>query len=266
MEENYSERFERLKKDGVKPAIQFIPVETAEEKFLYITGKQVPGIDENRYLISNKGNVYDTQRNRTPSQSKDKDGYDRVSVHTDHGTLTRRVYRLELLTFDYNPDHQNLQVNHSDGNCNNNDLNNLEWTTPKENTDHAMLFGLHKMEGESNPNNKLSESQVKEICEYIQSGNYFDTEISKMFGVSNTTISDIRKGKIWNKISKNYDLTKKKSISLNPEQVHEICKLLSEGKDNKDIAKMFNVSVTLIRNIKNGKVWKDVSKQYNIPH
>lgn len=174
------------------------------------------------------------------------------------------VHRLEMLTFDYNPDYENLQVNHKDGNPSNNMINNLEWTTPKENSDHAMLFGLHKMHGEDNPNNKLTEDQVKEICELIQSGQYFDTEIAKMYGVSYVNISDIHKGKIWNRISRNYDLNPRKPRALNEDQIKEICKMLETGKYNDvEIGRKFNVSCVNIRMIRNRKIHTDISKGYN---
>ena len=144
-------------------------------------------------------------------------------------------------------------------------LYNLEWTTPKENSDHAMLTGLHKMNGEMNPLAKLTPDQVREICELIQSGKYFDTEIAKMYNVSYATISDIHKGKLWKDISREYDLSDRKPKTLTPDQVHEICKLLEEGKCSMtEIARRFNTSHQNIISIRKGVVWKDISQNYNI--
>lgn len=266
--ENYGEMYDRLKKDGVKIPFTFVNRENIEEEYRYVTSKQIPDInieDEYRYMVSNHGNVIDTFKHDKPLSQHDNSGYKSVTIPTEESPRKKiSVHRLEALTFDYNPDYKNLQVNHKDGNPSNNMINNLEWTTPKENSDHAMLFGLHKMHGEDNPNNKLTENQVKEICELIQSGQYFDTEIAKMYGVSYATISDIHKGKIWNRISRDYDLNPRKPRALNEDQIKEICKMLETGKYNDvEIGRKFNVSCVNIRMIRNRKIHTDISKDYN---
>ena len=264
--ENYGEMYDRLKKDGVKIPFTFVNKEKVEEEFRYVSSKHVPDIrDENRYLISNHGNVIDTFKSDEPvDQYTRKGGYKAVNIAMKNRTITIPVHRLEMLAFDYNPDYKNLQVNHKDGNPSNNMINNLEWTTPKENSDHAMLFGLHKMHGEDNPNNKLTENQVEEICELIQSGKYFDTEIAEMYGVSYANISDIHKGKIWNRISRNYDLSPRKPRALNDDQIREICKMLETSKySDAEIGRKFNVSCVNIRLIRNRKIHTDISKDYN---
>lgn len=263
--ENYSEMYDRLKKDGVKIPFTFVNKEKVEEEFRYITSKEIPDIeDENRYMVSNYGDVIDTEKYRALTQ-QNSNGYKLVGITMNDGKKRKiPVHRLEMLAFDYNPNYMNLQVNHKDGNPSNNMINNLEWTTPKENSDHAMLFGLHKMHGENNPNNKLTEDQVKEICELIQSGQYFDTEIAKKYGVSYATISDIHKGKIWNRVSRNYNLNLRKPRALNDDQIREICKMLETGKYNDvEIGRKFNVSCVNIRMIRTRKIHTDISKDYN---
>lgn len=51
------------------------------------------------------------------------------------------VHRLLAKAFIPNPDNK-PHINHIDGNPRNNDLDNLEWVTPKENVDHAIKIGL----------------------------------------------------------------------------------------------------------------------------
>ena len=265
MSESYSERYERVKKLGATcPVIFYRQVDMSEERFLPVTNKEVPGVMEGRYFISNYGNVYDSLKDASMAQ-RDNHGYKYVDLMTIHGTKNMRVHRLEMLTFEYNPDYQSLQVNHIDGNPSNNKLSNLEWTTPKENTDHAMLYGLHQMNGKDNPNNKLNEKQVREICELIQTGKYYDTEIAEMYGVSYANISDIHKGKLWTNISKEYDLSNRKPLKLTPDQVREICEMLESGKYfTTEIGKKFIVSHQVIIQIRKGKIWTEISKDYNI--
>lgn len=135
--------------------------------------------------------------------------YDNIYIN---GSPTKmRVHRLVLLTFDYRDDYNELQSNHIDGNHSNNTRANLEWTSLKENSDHAMLYKLHKMNGEDNGNNKLSEIQVREICELIQTGKYYDTEIAEMYNTTPTFLRSLRIGQIHTDITKDYDMTIRKT-------------------------------------------------------
>ena len=47
--------------------------------------------------------------------------------------------------------------------------------------------------------------------------------------------------------------------------IHQVCKLLEEGKSQVEISKMLDVNNSLCGNIKRGKLWRDISNQYNIP-
>lgn len=266
-ENNYSETYERLKKDGVIRPFIFVnkPKDKSDEEFKVIDEQCIPGIEKDRYYISNHGNVMDIYNDTEGPGRTDKDGYYRYSFKTEDKYVSRAIHRIEKMVFDYNPDHQSLQVNHKDGDPGNNYLPNLEWTTPKENTDHAMIYGLHKMNGSNNPNSKLTEQQVHEICKLIETGQYYDTEIAEMYGVSYANISDIHKGNIWCKVSKNYNLNNRKPISLSEEQVREICELLQEGTHlSTEIARKYNITHSTIISIRQGKIWKDISKDYNI--
>lgn len=71
-----------------------------------------------------------------------KKRYSCVSLHVGNGNMvSARVHRAVAVAFIPNPD--NLpQVNHIDGNTENNNVSNLEWVTGKQNMEHAWQNGL----------------------------------------------------------------------------------------------------------------------------
>lgn len=94
--------------------------------------------------ISPDGRVYSTVTGRPMKHSPDHHGYARVFVKLSSGK--RRglfVHRLLAAAFIPNPDNKPC-VNHKNGNKSDNNLDNLEWCTHKENTDHAVKTGLWK--------------------------------------------------------------------------------------------------------------------------
>ena len=212
---NYSDMYDLYRSKGVSPAIFFIPKINDQEEYRFIEDKHVSNIQNKRYMVSNFGNIVDLNRGTNPTYF-DQEGYAICYLMRNDGTaINKKLHRMVMMLFNPNPNFAHLQVNHIDGNPSNNMLNNLEWTSGKENSDHAMLMGFHKMSGEDNPNNKLTENQVKEICSLIETGKYYDTEIARMYDVSYATISDIHKGKIWKNVGKYYDLSIRKSKKKN---------------------------------------------------
>lgn len=73
--------------------------------------------------------------------TKDKNGYMRVSTSVGGEKRTWKVHRLVATSFLDNPDDLPC-VNHKDGNKNNNHVDNLEWVSYSENTQHAVDTGL----------------------------------------------------------------------------------------------------------------------------
>ena len=94
--------------------------------------------DEDKYEVSNLGNVRNKKTGRIlKPQLNRSNGYQRVNMHGKH----KYIHRLVADTF-FEGDHGNLDVNHIDGNKQNNWLSNLEWCTRKENIQHAFINGL----------------------------------------------------------------------------------------------------------------------------
>ena len=113
--------------------------------------KQIDGFEY--YYISNLGRVKSTRRwsgkkfyDREQFITLHKDtnkGYIYASISKNGKNYNLRVHRLVALMFIPNPENKS-QVNHIDGNKENNVVTNLEWVTNKENIKHAWKNGLSK--------------------------------------------------------------------------------------------------------------------------
>lgn len=72
---------------------------------------------------------------------KNTNGYMKVNLTKDNKLKGYSIHRLVALTFILNIENK-PQVNHIDGNKENNFVNNLEWVTNNENQQHAIDIGL----------------------------------------------------------------------------------------------------------------------------
>ncbi|QHL87406.1 hypothetical protein GU926_08145 [Nibribacter ruber] len=90
-----------------------------------------------KYLVSNKGRVYSLVNESLMSLNSRVRGYVSVNLMMQKGKYaTITVHRLVAGTFIENPEN-NTHVNHKDGVRHNNNVENLEWTTCKDNINHG---------------------------------------------------------------------------------------------------------------------------------
>ena len=108
----------------------------------------------NYYEVSNLGNVKSKEKtvykknnlgdvlvahkfnSKMMTKSLNKDGYAIVSFSVDGNKKKFRIHTLVALTFLNYPQSKDYEVNHIDCNKLNNKVENLEWTTHKENLEH----------------------------------------------------------------------------------------------------------------------------------
>lgn len=86
--------------------------------------------------------VYNVEERIKKIQKQTK-GYSHVVLYKNGKYKTRRLNRLVALAFIPNPENK-PEVNHIDGNKENNRADNLEWVTSKENHKHAADHNLLK--------------------------------------------------------------------------------------------------------------------------
>lgn len=155
---------------------------------------------EGLYEVSNTGIVRGLERfgnrNHTfqkelkPSKNK---RYEEVKLYKDGGKRTFKVHRLVAMAFVPNVENK-PQINHIDGNKNNNNAENLEWCTQSENNRHAIDNNL-------NSPYKMIESTKKEVLQLSLDGKVIKkwetlTEASRTLGLQISNISHCCKGRI----------------------------------------------------------------------
>lgn len=155
------------------------------------------------YLVDEKGEVFSLFTNKYLKKSKSKTGYLVVNIRNNGTRAPAYIHRLVAEAFIENPD-KKAEVNHKDGNKQNNKVENLEWVTNKENIRHSVDFGLLPRHGK-HPNSKLTDNQVIFICELFQSGKTI-TEVLELceFNVSRCQLLNIRCRRDWVGLSEKY--------------------------------------------------------------
>lgn len=195
------------------------------------------------YKISNKNRIYSTESKKLLSVKikKHGNGYHSVSLQTTYEncpyTISKvySMHRLIMSVFCPTDNMDKLMINHKDGNKANNDLSNLEWCTPSENSKHALIRGLYvPKKGEECSFSIVNEKIVRGICKKWLSGKYTKKEIADIYGINPSTVWDITNGNSWCHITKDYDFSKRptyrKSKYFTPDEIHMFCRYFSDNK------------------------------------
>lgn len=139
----------------------------------------VNGIPSNYQICKDTGRVrYMTSKILLHEYKHDRK-YRSVNLKIDDTDYRLLVHRILACIYLPIPDkyikdgykQKNLTVNHIDGNPENCSLDNLEWCTPQENTEHTFRTGLAATStGEQSHLAKITEETAKKICECISKG------------------------------------------------------------------------------------------------
>ena len=207
------------------------------------------------YAISTKGRVYNMKTGRLRKLRSRPDG--RHDVNLSFGSKdncrTFTVYRMVAETFLEGQDiESNINaVDHINGDCTDDSIENLEWVTHMENTRRAGKQGRMKKDlnekGENNKSHVYTEEQVRLACQ-LKSQGVNKSEICEQTGIKYDYLDKIFNGLKWAHVSCEYNLVFKRKRKY-PEGLKErIEELANEGYSNpeiKDIVeKEFNIELT----------------------
>lgn len=141
----------------------------------------------NRYWISSCGRIIDTfayyGKGKILYGSYDSKQYLKITLIDVNGIkYCRKIHRLVMMSFYYFPGCENYEVNHKDGNHENNNLYNLEWVTPSENRLHSVRTGLEPTIFGSQIA-LLSDEEVWKIRGLALQKKYTNNQIIKILGL-----------------------------------------------------------------------------------
>lgn len=144
--------------------------------------------------VSDLGRVKSNLRDgRILKTSLDRKGYHRLRMTIKRQKYCFKVHRLVAMAFIPNPDNK-PQVNHIDGNKDNNAASNLEWVSNAENAHHAISNGL--WENVYKASLKENESRKKPIIAFKDGQAIeFDSIADAERAIGSRHITDVLKGK-----------------------------------------------------------------------
>lgn len=152
------------------------------------------------YEISEYGDIRYKKTGRIRKLIPNKDGYLIISsIPNDGKRKNFQIHRLVASNFLDSPSQEiidayaNLkisivQVDHIDGNKQNNHYTNLRWCTPKQNIRNTFELGREMPKQLNSSTFKLTAENLDELQNSIKDGTYNTQHFSDKFGVSKSTI------------------------------------------------------------------------------
>lgn len=261
-------------------------------------------IKKGMYEVSNFGRVINIISGNELSQINRR-GYRDVGVQNeDNSRYIVSIHRLVAIAFIPKTEEDiylgRNTVNHKDLVKYHNFVDNLEWVTNLENTQHAFNNYAELKEkqainghlelpdpdnkwsrgqvtkGEANGMSRITEEQAHIICQSIILGKkYYQCAIDAgLEGTENDgfLVNMIARGTRWKYVSDNYNLPPIEPVNVYADFAHDVCKLLEKRLVAVEIIKLLpNLPGTLeqkrvfINNIRMGNTYAEISSQYNFP-
>lgn len=157
--------------------------------------KDVQGY-ESLYKVSNFGRIKRIYKNRKPKilslNAKDNCGYLQVSLCKNGKITSKRVHNIVANTF-LQKQKKDLDVNHIDGNKENNNVCNLEFISHRENIIHSYKNGLRSKEKIKYTCSQMHKSREIKIKRIIGDSVYYFESIIKASIITKLNHNTIRR-------------------------------------------------------------------------
>ena len=148
-------------------------------------------IEASNYEVSNTGLVRNKNTGKILKGRLSKSGYLQVSIKIDETNkfANRYIHRLVALYFIANPENKR-EVNHKDGDKENNNIDNLEWVTSSENQIHK-----HEVLGKVKTSNRRIGKFDKDTDELLEEFDSILEAVYSMGKTSRVSIDQVLQGK-----------------------------------------------------------------------
>ena len=159
----------------------------------------------NSYHVSNYGRVKSFVINKVEGKLLNptfRNGSKRVEIVTENYKREEFVHKLVAKAWISKPSDYHNYVIHLDGNRKNNHVSNLEWHTEeslKEKRREIRQRNIFPKRKRLITNSKLKESDIRLLKSMLQKG-VFQSEIAKMFCISEMQVTRIKRGENWGHI------------------------------------------------------------------
>lgn len=146
-------------------------------------------------VVGDCGTLWGPSGRRLKPFTGARDTYLQFNLYLSPGRWKRHMVHAAVCTAFHGPRPKGLIVRHLDGDSVNNRAGNLRWGTQEENEADKILHGTAP-QGENHGAAKLTETEVIEIRSAPQRRGII-TELAMTYGVSHSTITNIRTGRNW---------------------------------------------------------------------
>ena len=207
-----------------------------------ITDEMVPGVRP-VYMISSLGNLYNKETGQFSNASIKPNDYIRVILRdVDGNQISTTIHRLVCLAFNGPCPGPGYEVDHINCDRTCSFYQNLEFVPKRENTRRAVEKGRHEF-GERRYNAKMTNDEVREICEMLSKGipikeiaeimenKIYPRKYKSMINI----IHQILNREDWSCISKDYVFHNYNRTHLSDEMAKIACEYMQRGVGYDDI-------------------------------